>query len=266
MWCESHATTNNSNNSVVNVEDGLFEGDLMIPVEMIMAHYNLSSIPEGMDILSNDSVNASEANSNQIRRKRAAGSSIKLWPNGIVRYRISSSISPNVARNIRKAIASYESSTCLRFIPIRGVGDTIDFLLTILLVDYINFVSTGSGCYSYVGRLGARQVINLQDPECNSVGIIIHEIVHAIGFWHEQSRPDRDQYVTIHWDNIKKKKYWQELISPRKNDFMKRKYSEVDYQGSGYDYGSIMHYSRRAFSKNINKLDTITVNNPAEYS
>ena len=111
MWCESHATANNSNNSVVDFEDGLFEGDLKIPVEMIMAHYNLSSIPEGIEIFDNDTVNASEANTNLIRSKRAAGSNIKLWPNRNVRYRISSSISSSVARNIRAAIASFQSST-----------------------------------------------------------------------------------------------------------------------------------------------------------
>ena len=247
MWCESHATANNRNNSVVDFEDGLFEGDLKIPVEMIMAHYNLSSFPEGLKILGNDSANASEATINQIRSKRAAGSSINLWPNRIVRYRISYSISPSAARNINTAIARYQNSTCLRFISTSGAGD------------YIDFVSTGSGCYSYVGRKGGRQIINLQIPGCTTVGIIIHEIGHAIGFWHEQSRPDRDQYVDIHWNNIRNKKSSQ---------FMKRKYSEVDYQGSGYDYRSIMHYRRTAFNKagcRGSTCYTISVNNATAY-
>ena len=37
---------------------------------------------------------------------------------------------------------------------------------------------------------------------CNKKGTIMHEIMHAIGFWHEQSRPDRNQYVEVLWENI----------------------------------------------------------------
>ncbi len=128
--------------------------------------------------------------------------------------------------------------------------------------DYIDFVNTDSGCYSKIGRIGGRQdlVINLQSPGCETFGIIVHEIGHAIGFWHEQSRPDRDQYVTIHFGNIE---------SSQKHQFMRKNNDEIHSIGSIYDYGSIMHYSPKAFNKpdcSGSGCTTISVNNQAEYN
>ena len=60
----------------------------------------------------------------------------------------------------------------------------------------------------------------------------MHESGHAIGFWHEQSRPDHDSYVAIDLSSIQK---------GEESQFMRRSYSEVNSRGSAYDYGSIMH-------------------------
>ncbi|KAK3710384.1 hypothetical protein QZH41_012311 [Actinostola sp. cb2023] len=108
----------------------------------------------------------------------------------------------------------------------------------------------GGGCSSNVGRTGRRQQISLAGG-CWHAGIVAHEIGHALGFYHEQSRPDRDSYVTINWNNI---------ISNMKFNFNKYTRSTIDSLGTSYDYGSVMHYGSRAFSKN--RRPTITPKTP----
>ncbi|XP_023349620.1 zinc metalloproteinase nas-4 isoform X2 [Eurytemora carolleeae] len=68
--------------------------------------------------------------------------------------------------------------------------------------NYIKIGFTESGCWSVVGREGGGQPLNLAFPGCMSKGTITHELMHAIGFFHEQSRPDRDGFVKIVRTNI----------------------------------------------------------------
>ena len=63
------------------------------------------------------------------------------------------------------------------------------------------------------------------------MGIVAHEIGHAMGFYHEQSRTDRDNYVNIMWSNIRQ---------DRTNNF--RKASSDNNYTVPYDYSSVMHY------------------------
>ena len=56
-------------------------------------------------------------------------------------------------------------------------------------------------CSSAIGRRGGRQTINLA-AGCYRL-IPAHEIFHALGRLHEQSRPDRDNFITINMDNIR---------------------------------------------------------------
>ncbi|XP_075983375.1 uncharacterized protein LOC142981374 isoform X2 [Anticarsia gemmatalis] len=75
--------------------------------------------------------------------------------------------------------------------------------------------------------------------ECMTQGDILHEMMHVLGFPHEHTRPDRDQYITILWDNIKPgyKKYFE--IFPKR-----------PVENLPYDYASVLHYPPRAFSRN----------------
>lgn len=154
----------------------------------------------------------------------------KTWPYGIIPYTLSES-HPRYD-DIIKAIAEVNSKTNLSLVPKKRRHK-----------NYVKFV-TSSGCSSWVGMKGGGQNINI--GPC-SKGSIMHEILHAAGFYHEHTRTDRDNYVKIHMDRIEKY---------RESNF--KKYIDRGRNGEDlgpYDYYSIMHYSSMAFSKN----GTITI-------
>ncbi|KAK3750852.1 hypothetical protein QZH41_020240, partial [Actinostola sp. cb2023] len=130
-------------------------------------------------------------------------------------------------RAIRHAIREFHEHTCVQFIRRTNEKDYISFQR-----DY--------GCYSPIGRQGGLQKLAVGEG-CEYKGTIMHEIMHALGFFHEHSRFDRDKYVKILWWNIEP-------------DFMKNfesySHEDLDTLGVPYDYDSLMHYEKLAFSKN----------------
>ncbi|KAK3509896.1 hypothetical protein QTP70_019379 [Hemibagrus guttatus] len=103
--------------------------------------------------------------------------------------------------------------------------------------DYIDILSD-QGCYSYVGRIGGGQVLSLERNGCVFHHIIQHELLHALGFHHEQDRSDRDDHVRILLQNV---------IPGEEHNFDKVSTNNLN---TPYDYNSVMHYSRFAFSRN----------------
>jgi hypothetical protein len=156
------------------------------------------------------------------------------WPGGNVAYAIDAAL-PNPAR-VRDAIAHWEERTSLRFHE-RTAGEA----------DFIQFVD-GGGCSSYVGKVGGMQPVTL-NAACTT-GNAIHEIGHAIGLWHEQSRTDRDDYVSINFGNIQAgyEHNFDTITDPGvENGDVAR-----------YNFNSIMHYPATAFAVNP-AIATITV-------
>ncbi|XP_039659679.1 high choriolytic enzyme 1-like [Perca fluviatilis] len=148
-----------------------------------------------------------------------------------VPFTVSSEFTSSEKRLIVNALQGFHSKTCIRFVPRNNE------------TDYIS-VENKAGCFSSLGKVGGRQVLSLQRQGCVYYGIIQHEFNHALGFWHEQTRSDRDNYVTINWANIDPQMAY---------NFNKQVSNNLN---TSYDYSSIMHYGRTAFS--INGQDSIT--------
>ncbi|XP_055616280.1 hatching enzyme 1.2 [Toxorhynchites rutilus septentrionalis] len=159
----------------------------------------------------------------------------RRWPNGTIPYAISPLYDIDDRVTILQAIRTLNFMTCVKFVPWNGKDK--DFLL-------IWPIKYPKGCWSYVGKVGGTQILSLQPPDHQSInclgheGRAIHELMHAMGIFHEQSRADRDRFVKIVWENI---------IPSFKSNFEKQSLKNTTYNYE-YDYNSIMHYGRDYFS------------------
>ncbi|XP_052085410.1 MAM and LDL-receptor class A domain-containing protein 2-like isoform X5 [Mytilus californianus] len=169
-----------------------------------------------------------------------------LWKNSIVPYRLYN-MSTSSVTVINKAIKQFHDYTCIKWVT------TSDPLFNPSALGHQNVVTfiNETGCWSYVGNVNPQgnniQYLGLEEPGCISVGTSVHEMLHAIGGKHEQSRADRDKYVTIEWPNVKKRWNGQAWV---KNHNME-KFSTQD--NNPYDAESAMQYSLFAFSSNGKK-------------
>ncbi|KAK9686990.1 Astacin (Peptidase family M12A) [Popillia japonica] len=159
------------------------------------------------------------------------------WQNAVIPYELAPifASNPSAANQIHRALERFAEVSCVKVRP-REAGD----------VDYVYVSGENSGCWSYVGRLGGRQQLNLQLGGCIWDDIIIHEFLHAAGFYHQQSATERDDYVTIMWENI---------TPGTEHNFNKFGADVITSFGQPYDYYSVMHYDAWAFS--FNGLPTV---------
>ncbi|XP_075044211.1 embryonic protein UVS.2-like isoform X2 [Mixophyes fleayi] len=156
-----------------------------------------------------------------------------LWPksgDGLVRvpYTLSNNYTSEEKEIIQAAMEEVTVLTCIRFIPRHGEPD------------YLR-IQPHAGCWSYIGRVGGAQDLSLMKTGCLHWGIIQHELLHALGFQHEQCRSDRDKYIRINWGNI--------------NQDKERNFYKMSTQNLGvpYDYLSVLHYGKFAFANDAGK-------------
>jgi hypothetical protein len=145
------------------------------------------------------------------------------WPNNTIYYAIDPQL-PEQSR-VTDAIAHWKDNTAVEFIVWTNQSNYVYF-------------TTGGGCSSSIGMIGGCQDITLGSG-CLK-GQAIHEIGHSFGFFHEQARADRDQWVTVYLDNLKSQDYAKNFYTQR---------PQVGQQVGLYDYGSIMHYGDDYFAK-----------------
>ena len=166
------------------------------------------------------------------------------WPAGIVPYRFdptqvsNGTITAAKMQQFRDGVAEWAAFVNLHFNEFTGTPPA-------------NFVtvqenaSIGGGFSSSVGMAGSEQFVQF-GPNAWNRGTVCHEVGHAIGFYHEQQRDDRDTYVVILTQNI---------IPGQEPNFAKLPGGSVA-QGA-YDFYSVMHYARNALSRDPQNLDTI---------
>uniref|UniRef100_A0AC34FS94 Zinc metalloproteinase n=1 Tax=Panagrolaimus sp. ES5 TaxID=591445 RepID=A0AC34FS94_9BILA len=196
----------------VNDPDQYFQGDVEL------SEKQADKIQEELlDDLQND-------DPKNIRKKRKVG---KRWTRGNpISFEFAENVPELTRYKIRDALRIWEQHTCIRF---RENGPDIDRL------EFFD----GGGCSSFVGRAGGTQGISIATPGCDIVGIITHEVGHALGLFHEQARPDQQEHIAVHYGNIP---------IGRWNNFHPVTGTQADTFLLPYDAGSVMHYGAYGFA------------------
>eukprot|EP00112_Aurelia_sp_Birch-Aquarium-sp1_P014253 Seg3064.3 transcript_id=Seg3064.3/GoldUCD/mRNA.D3Y31 product="Zinc metalloproteinase nas-15" protein_id=Seg3064.3/GoldUCD/D3Y31 len=198
-----------------NRKPALFEGD-MVWTESLKYDVNSKEIGADQSMVFSDAINN------------------KAWAGGVIPYAFGIHFNAKGQQVVKEAVAKFNKHTCIKWVP--RAHET----------DYVAFFH-GRGCYSYIGKRGGQQVISLGNPGCLHRGIAMHEMMHCAGFYHEQSRRDRDSHIKVHFGNVQ---------SNMAHNFKKYRGGIATTLGAPYDKQSLMHYGNYAFSKN--KQATIT--------
>jgi hypothetical protein len=153
-----------------------------------------------------------------------------FWPDGLVPYEFDDNVTQVNRDRMLAAMSEWTAVADITFRP-----RTVEF-------NYVH-IQNSTRNNSPIGMRGGRQIINI--ASWGSPFVMVHELAHTLAFYHEHSRSDRDTFVRINWDHVLDGQEAQFQLEPSS-----RRYGP-------YDFDSVMHYRRAAFSSD--GQDTITV-------
>ncbi len=174
-----------------------------------------------------------------------------LWPNGRVPYEFATNVGSTNEQRMIAAMQEWESLADVNFAPRNGEAD------------YIRIISDSFNASEFLGRNGGRQRVWI--TSWTTHGTLVHELGHVLGFYHEQSRADRNTFVQINFNNVSQTACTDSNGNPASCNSQFTIRDPGDSEHGPYDFGSVMHYGACAFSNcttcaaTNNSCATITV-------
>ncbi|MHC4234739.1 MAG: M12 family metallopeptidase [Planctomycetota bacterium] len=181
-------------------------------------------IPDGYKIIDGDIVVPEDFDEGR------ATYTVDLWPGGVVPYQFDANVSAALRTAMLEAMTLWENEATVDFVPRDGESD------------YLHIQDANFNASEGIGMAGGRHDIWISN--WGNQFVMAHELAHALAYWHEQSRLDRNAFVQINWGNI-----CQNCCSnPASCDpqFAFRSGSGAEY--GPYDFDSVMHYGQCSFS------------------